>query len=58
MVKTVCGDRRKSDMPRKQTSDIWADNLDVRSRKNGALKASPSPGTVGIIDGEREPLPE
>lgn len=58
MGKPVCCDRGKGDARHKQTSDSWAHIPEVHSRKTGAPKASPSPDAVGIIDGEREPLPE
>lgn len=57
MEKTVCGGRGVSDTKHKQQPDTWVNGLDVHNRNKGVPKASPSPGTVGIIDGEREPLP-
>lgn len=58
MVKGVCGNRGKNDAPHKQTQGNRSNGPDVHGRKMGAPKAFPSPGTVGIIDGERESLPE
>ena len=58
MEKSMCGDCGKPDTRHKQAPDIWASGLDVHNRKKDAPKASPSPGAVGVIDGEREPLPE
>lgn len=54
-MRVIC---EKSDARHRQAPDIRANGPQVHSKTEGAPKAAPSPGSVGIIDGEREPLPE
>ena len=58
MEELVCCGRNADGKWHSQPPDNWVPVPDAGNKKPGAPKPSPSPGAVGIIDGEREPLPE